>query len=280
MTRRSGPVVWVPDTVTEIKQHSHAGTHPTARGPSRAVSLPHALSQRLRIRCQSGMEFHIEADSVVFELLPLPPFHREAGSASHPARGRIVHPVPELQPEEFRIAESPAGHSTAGAGRRTPAASRCRRPVGHPPDAVAPVHRADTHLTEDEATAIYDGEGIGGVSGPSVTTSRYPPLGGLDGINRLIGLSTHERIRERGHHRPGILGLPSPQRQAGGGIHMIAHRPSLPQQASPVTSVTPVAALTATTGSTTSGSAGSKPRAGQRRAVMLLSPSTSADGPG
>lgn len=70
------------------------------------------------------MELHVEADTVVLELLPLLSFHREAGSASHSARGGIVHPMPKLQPEEFSIVESPAGHSTAGPGSYTSAASR------------------------------------------------------------------------------------------------------------------------------------------------------------
>ncbi len=94
---------------------------------------------------------------------------------------------------------------------------------------MTPVHQADTHLTENDATAIDDGEGIGRVRGPLVTPTRYPPLGSLDGINGLTGLATHERIRERTQHRPGILGLPSPQHQAGGSFNTIAHNASLPQ---------------------------------------------------
>ncbi|WOT32683.1 hypothetical protein [Streptomyces coeruleorubidus] len=70
-----------------------------------------------------------------------------------------------------------------------------------------------------------------------VTTSRYPPLSSLHRINRLDGLPAHKRIRERGHHRPGILSRPSPQHQARGGIYTITHDASLPQQTSPVTSV-------------------------------------------
>ncbi|CAL9646888.1 hypothetical protein SUDANB178_06468 [Streptomyces sp. enrichment culture] len=31
------------------------------------------------------MEFHVDADTVVFELLSLPPFHRETSSASNSA---------------------------------------------------------------------------------------------------------------------------------------------------------------------------------------------------
>ena len=149
--------------------------------------------------------------------------------------------MPKLQPEEFRIVESPAGHSTAGTGTYAPATSRCRRPVGHPSSGMTPIHPADTHLAENEATAIDDGEGIGRVRSPLITTSRYPPLGSLDRINQLAGLAVHERIRERGHHRPGVLGLPSPQHQARGGIYTILHDASLPQQASPVTSVSPAA---------------------------------------
>lgn len=151
--------------------------------------------------------------------------------------------MPKLQPEEFRIVESPAGHSAAGTGSYALATSRCRRPVGHPSNGMTPIHRADTYLAENEATAIDDGEGIGRTCSPLVTTSRYPPLGSLVRINRLDGLSTHERIRERGHHRPGILGLPSPQHQARRSIYKIAHDASLPQQASPVTSVSPAVPL-------------------------------------
>jgi len=104
---------------------------------------------------------------------------------------------------------------------------------------MTPIHWAKTHLAENEAAAIDDGEGISVVRGPVLSASRYPPLGGLDRINRLDGLATHERIRERGHHRLGVLGLPSPQHQARGGIYTIAHDASLPQPTSPVTSVSP-----------------------------------------
>lgn len=54
---------------------------PMDNGLSRTV-----LSQRhgLRIRCQTRMEFDVEAHTVVTELLSLLSFHREAGSAGHP----------------------------------------------------------------------------------------------------------------------------------------------------------------------------------------------------
>ncbi len=66
---------------------------------------------------------------------------------------------------------------------------------------MTPIHRADTHLAHNEAALVDHGEGIRKARIPLVTTSRYPPLGRLDGINRLAGLPTHEWIRERGHHR-------------------------------------------------------------------------------
>jgi hypothetical protein len=94
---------------------------------------------------------------------------------------------------------------------------------------VTPIHRADTYLAENETTTIDHGEGIGRICSPLVTTSRYPSLSGLRGIDRLDGLPTHERIRERGHHRSGIFGLPPPQYQAGGSICTITHDASLPQ---------------------------------------------------
>lgn len=138
--------------------------------------------------------------------------------------------MPELQPEEFRIVESPAGHSTAGAGNHAPATSRRRCPVGHPSRAMAPVHPADTRLTENEAFAIDDGEGIGGVRGPLVATSRYPPLGSLDEINRLAGLATHERTGEGGDlqelRRPRSRSPP----RSGGHINLPSTHLEIPSQ--------------------------------------------------
>ena len=55
--------------------------------PTKRCHRREPASQRrgLRIRYQAGMKFHVEADTVVFELLPLPSLHREAGSASYSA---------------------------------------------------------------------------------------------------------------------------------------------------------------------------------------------------
>lgn len=209
----------------------------------------------LRVCRQPGVEFHVETDTVVREFLSLPPFHREAGTTGHPARGGIVHAVAKLQPEELRIVESPAGHGIAGTGGYAPAACRRRRPVRDPPRGVTPIDRADPHVAENvtaaaatatatatvtvTAAAIDDGEGIRGVRSPLLATSGYPPLGVLNGIDRLDGLAAHEWIRERGHHRPGVLDLPWPQHQAGGGIHTIAHDASLPRQVPSVAWVFP-----------------------------------------
>jgi hypothetical protein len=104
---------------------------------------------------------------------------------------------------------------------------------------MTPIHWAKTHLAENEAFAIDDGEGIGVVRSPVLSVSLDPPLGGLDRINRLDVLATYEGIRERGRHRLGVLSLPTPQHQARGGFYTIAHDASLPQQTLPVTSVSP-----------------------------------------
>lgn len=147
--------------------------------------------------------------------------------------------MPKLQPEEVRIVESPAGHSMAGTGGYALAPGRCRCPIGHPSNGMTPIHWAKTHLAENEAAVIDDGEGIGMVRGPMLSPGRDPLLGGLDRINRFDGLATHERIRKRVHNCVGVLGHPSAQHQARGGFYSIAHDASLHQLSSPVTSVSP-----------------------------------------
>lgn len=169
------------------------------------------------------MKLHIEADAVVFELLALPSFYYEAGSASHSARGGVVQSVPELQAEEVRIVKSPAGHSTAGKRTYASAPRCCRRPVGHPSSGMAPIHLADTYLAENETTTVHDSEGIRRACSPLVIMSLYPPLCRLVRINGFAGLTPHEGIRARGHHRPDVLGLPSPQHQARGCLHEFSH---------------------------------------------------------
>lgn len=61
--------------------------HRLARSLTHQVPQGELASQRsgLWIRCQAGMEFHVDADAVVFELLSLLPFHRETSSASDSA---------------------------------------------------------------------------------------------------------------------------------------------------------------------------------------------------
>jgi hypothetical protein len=53
------------------------------------------------------VQFDVEADSVVGKLLPFKTLNKESRPAGHPAGGRIVHPVAQLEPEQARIAERP-----------------------------------------------------------------------------------------------------------------------------------------------------------------------------
>jgi uncharacterized BrkB/YihY/UPF0761 family membrane protein len=107
------------------------------------------LADRLRVGGEAGMQFHVVAHPVIEQLLPLEPFHHKAGPAGHPAGGRIVHPVPELEPEQAEVGERPAGQRAAGSGRHSPALRGGRRPVGHPAGQVPALDAAHRHAAEN-----------------------------------------------------------------------------------------------------------------------------------
>lgn len=72
------------------------------------------------VRRQTGVTLDVVADAVVRELLALESFHGEARGVSDPARAGVVHPMPQLQPEQFGLVERPARESPAGVRGHAP----------------------------------------------------------------------------------------------------------------------------------------------------------------
>lgn len=101
------------------------------------------------------MEFDIEALRAVTKLLALDPLRPIASTRSNAARGRIVHPVPELQPVETKRLEAQLRERVETRGRVPLRPMTLDRPVRHPGSAMAVVDGRSRDVADDDTSHLY-----------------------------------------------------------------------------------------------------------------------------